>query len=73
MNNNAMTVKLWDEITEVQAENLNGGSGYAPSFVFGGPIGFVQINAGDGVQVNTGAINQSATNKFGFGGRRRHH
>lgn len=71
MNNNTMTVKLWDEITEVQAETLNGGSGYAPTFNFGN-VGNVQINAGDGVQLNLAPINQGFVNKYSHG-RRRHH
>ncbi len=67
MTNNAMTVKMWDEITEVQAETLNGGTGYngrngGPSFNFtGSNIGFFQYNEGDGVQVNTAAINQGSS------------
>jgi hypothetical protein len=57
MNNNQMTATaLWNEITEVQSENLNGGSGhggYNPINVnIGGGVGSVQINGGDGSQVN---------------------
>jgi hypothetical protein len=69
-NNNAMTVKLWSEITEVQAETLNGGSG-AGKYNFNGPVGNVQINEGDGVQVIT-APNYQSVNNYGRG-RRRHH
>jgi hypothetical protein len=69
MNNNTMTVKMWDEITEIQAETLNGGSG-GGKFNFNGPVGIIQINEGDGVQVNPGSINQPT---FNYGRRRRHH
>ena len=61
MNNNAMTVKLWDEITEIQAETLNGGSG-GGKYNFNGPVGAVQINEGDGVQIIPGPINQQVFN-----------
>ncbi len=72
MTNNAMTVKMWDEITEVQAETLNGGSGKS-KYNFNGSIGFIQINEGDGVIVSTAPINLS-TNNFGRGrGRNRYH
>lgn len=75
MTNNTMTVKMWDEITEVQAETLNGGSGKqgnGANFNFtGSNIGFFQYNEGDGVQVNTAAINQGSTVKVGRG--RRYH
>ena len=71
MNNNAMTVKLWDEITEVQAETLNGGSGGSGKYNFNGPVGNLQINEGDGVQVNTSPINQQSFN-YGRRGRRHH-
>jgi hypothetical protein len=70
MNNNTMTVKMWNEITEIQAETLNGGSG-AGKYNFYGPVGPVQINEGDGVQINPGSIYQSVNN-YGYG-RRRHH
>jgi hypothetical protein len=70
MNNNEMTVKMWDEITEIQAESLNGGSG-SSKFGFYGPVGTIQINEGDGVQINPGTINQSVNN-FGRGRRRYH-
>ena len=70
MNNNAMTVKFWDEITEIQAETLNGGSG-GGKYNFNGPVGNLQINEGDGVQVNTAPIYQQT---FNYGrGRRYHH
>ena len=74
MTNNTMTVKMWDEITEVQAETLNGGYGKpnGANFNFtGSNIGFFQYNEGDGVQVNTAAINQGSSVKVGRG--RRHH
>ena len=71
MNNNAMTVKLWDEVTEIQAETLNGGSGGGGKYNFNGPVGNLQINEGDGVQVNTAPIYQQT---FNYGrGRRYHH
>ena len=77
MNNNEMTVKLWNEITEVQSEALNGGSGGGSEsqFTFLGPVGNLQINRGDGVQINPGAINQQSFNSLNFFGRhgRRHH
>ena len=72
MNNNALTVKLWDEITEIQAETLNGGSGGSGKYTFFGPIGNFQLNEGDGVQVNTSPINQQSFN-YGRHGRRYHH
>ena len=72
MNATQMTVKLWDEITEIQAETLNGGSGGGESeFTFFGPVGNLQINRGDGVQINPGAINQQSFN-YGRRGRRHH-
>ena len=75
MTNNTMTVKMWDEITEVQAETLNGGSGKSSNganFNFtGSNIGFFQYNEGDGVQVNTAAISQGSSVKVGRGYR--HH
>jgi hypothetical protein len=71
MTNNAMTVKMWDEITEIQAESLNGGSGGGGKYNFNGPVGNLQINEGDGVQINPGSNNQSVNN-YGRG-RRRHH
>jgi hypothetical protein len=70
MNNSTMTVKMWDEITEVQAETLNGGSG-SGKYTFNGSIGFVQINEGDGVIVSTSPVNVSTVNKNR--GRNRHH
>ena len=70
MNNNAMTVKLWNEITEIQAETLNGGSG-GGKYNFLGPVGNIQINEGDGVQINPGPINQQVFNS-GRRGRRYH-
>jgi hypothetical protein len=76
MNNNTMTVKMWDEITEIQAETLNGGTGGGNGsgggkFNFNGPVGNVQINEGDGVQINPAPIYQQ-TYKYGYG-RRYHH
>ena len=69
MTNNTMTVKMWDEITEVQAETLNGGAGKGGKYNFNGSVGFVQINEGDGVLVSTSPINVSTTNI----GYKRHH
>jgi hypothetical protein len=57
MNNELMTVKLWDEIDEIQAENLNGGyyGGYeykSLNISIAGGVGSLQQNAGDGYQLN---------------------
>jgi hypothetical protein len=78
MNDNTMTVKLWNEITEVQSENLNGGSGYGygysynpTSINFNGGVGAVQINGGDGAQVNISPIGKGSVNRYGYG--RRYH
>ena len=70
MNATQMTVKLWNEITEVQSETLNGGSG-SSKYYFEGSVGNIQINEGDGVQVNPGTINQQSFN-YGRRGRRHH-
>jgi hypothetical protein len=53
MNNDLMTVNLWSELDDSQAENLNGGY-YAPylNISIGGGVGAIQQNAGDGVQLN---------------------
>jgi hypothetical protein len=81
MNNNTMTVKLWDEITESQSENLNGGGGYGygygysynpTSFNFNGGVGSVQINGGDGAQVNIAPTGQGPVNRYGYGRRGYH-
>jgi hypothetical protein len=69
-NNNVMTVKMWDEITEIQAETLNGGTG-GSKYGFYGPVNNIQINEGDGVQINPGSNSQSVKN-YGYG-RRYHH
>jgi CubicO group peptidase (beta-lactamase class C family) len=78
MNDNKMTVKLWDEITESQSENLNGGSGYGygysynpTSINFNGGVGAVQINGGDGTQVNFDPTGKGPVNRYGYG--RRYH
>jgi hypothetical protein len=53
MNNAQMTVKLWAELDENQAENLNGGYYYPSLNVnIAGGVGAFQQNAGDGVQLN---------------------
>ena len=70
VNATQMTVKLWNEITEVQSETLNGGSGGGSKYNFFGSIGNFQLNEGDGVQINPGTINQSTVN---YGRRRRYH
>lgn len=56
MTNNATAIKLWDEVTEIQAETLNGGTVAtgASKYGFYGPVGPIQINEGDGVQINPG-------------------
>lgn len=75
MNNNAMTVKLWDEITEVQSETLNGGSGgYNPiSINIGGGVGSVQVNGGDGSQFNILPTGKGPNRGYGFYRGYRHH
>jgi CubicO group peptidase (beta-lactamase class C family) len=81
MNNNTMTVKLWNEITEVQSENLNGGSGYGygygysynpTSINFNGGVGAVQINGGDGAQVNISPTGKGPVNRYSYGYGRYH-
>ncbi len=55
MNNDLMTVELWAELDDNQAENLNGGYGYGYptlNISIGGGVGALQQNAGDGVQLN---------------------
>jgi hypothetical protein len=78
MNDNKMTAKLWDEITESQSENLNGGYGYGygysynpTSINFNGGVGAVQINSGDGTQVNFDPTGKGPVNRYGYG--RRYH
>jgi hypothetical protein len=57
MNDNKMTVKLWAQIVEVdadRAENLNGGSGHGCRSVYvgvSGGMGPLQINGVDGTQL----------------------
>ena len=69
MNATQMTVKLWDEMTEVQSETLNGGSGGSKYSI--GTVGNLQINEGDGVQINPGNIYQQNSN-YGRGHRYYH-
>ena len=53
MNNELMTVQLWNELNDNQAENLNGGYYYPYlNISIGGGVGAIQQNAGDGVQLN---------------------
>ena len=50
---NNISVKFWNDLTETQSENINGGYSYRPiSVIIGGGVGALQINAGDGGQVN---------------------
>ena len=63
MTNNQMTVKLWAEIDDNQAENLNGG--YLNIYIAGG-VGAVQQNAGDGTQLNLVPIGKGPKNYFLF-------
>jgi hypothetical protein len=65
MNNELVTVKLWNELNEVQAENLNGG-GYSPNLniSINGGVGSLQQNAGDGYQFNVYPVGKA--NKYGW-------
>jgi hypothetical protein len=69
MNNELMTVKLWNELDEIQTENLNGGGGYGYGYggynytslniSIGGGVGSIQQNAGDGVQFNLNSVGKA--------------
>jgi hypothetical protein len=74
MNNNTTTVKLWNEITEIQSEHLNGGHGYSYiSLNIGGGVGSVQVNGGDGSQINILPSGKAPSyGYYGYGYRRYH-
>jgi hypothetical protein len=71
MNDNKMTVKSWDEIAQLddrQAENLNGGGyGYQSLSVYiAGGVGAVQVNGGDGTQLNIAPTGKAPGYRFGY-------
>ena len=67
MNNELMTVKLWNELDESQSENLNGGGygygyGYtyvSPSIYISGGVGSIQQNGGNGTQINVEPVGKA--------------
>jgi hypothetical protein len=73
MNDNQMTVKSWDEIAEIddrQAENLNGG-GYSYQYVgvnIAGGVGSLQVNGGNGTQLNILPTGKAPSYSYGYYG-----
>jgi hypothetical protein len=72
MKDHQMTVKSWDEIAQLddcQAENLNGG-GYGYQYInvnIAGGVGSLQVNGGDGTQLNILPIGK-APKRYGYYG-----
>jgi hypothetical protein len=70
VNNELMTVKLWNELDESQSADLNGGYGYGYGYggynytslnvSIGGGVGSLQQNAGDGTQININPVGKAA-------------
>ncbi len=68
MNNELMTVNLWNELDETQSENLNGGYyGYTyQSIYIAGGVGSIQVNGGDGTQINLGSVGKGPKYTYGY-------
>jgi hypothetical protein len=70
-----LTIELWDEVTEAQSENLNGGSGFSNiTMDIAGGVGGVQINGSDGAQINLRPQGKGSRFRVGYyGGYYRRH
>ncbi len=71
MNDNKLTVKSWDEITEIdesQSQNLNGG-GYSSQYIgvsISGGVGSLQVNGGNGTQINLLPKGKAPSYRYGY-------